>query len=145
MLPLTPALLIAGATTSQQKGADATGLRFLNHVGPRSHYDHAARCTSWPLPRVTSCDVLADFAQVNGVLVHEPMEGDIFLVYSRGERRFVSAGVIASIDFTFECLGQAVYLCTTIEGSETRGRRFSTAGGDRFVRWVDLEWRRHAA
>jgi len=145
MLPLAPTLLIAGASTCTLKGADPTGLKFLNHVGPRSHYDHAARRSSWPLPPVTSCDLLADFAQVNGVLKWEPMEGDVFLQYSRVERRFVRAGIIASIDITFECLGHAVFLCTTIEGGITRGRRFSTAGGDQFVRWVDLEWRRHAA
>jgi hypothetical protein len=145
MLLLTPALLIAGASTCHRKRVDPTGLKFLNHVGPRSHYDHAARRSSWPLPKVRDCDVLAEFAEINRVLKEEPMEGDVFLQYSPADRRFVRAGIIASIDFTFECLGQAAYLCTTIEAGETRGRRFTSVGADRFIRWVELEWRRHAA
>jgi hypothetical protein len=145
MHPLSPVLLIAAASASAGVSSDASGIRFINHCGFRSHFDHASKKSSWPLPQVANCDALAAYAYENNILMDEPLEGDVFLSYSRIRRQFVRAGVVASIDCEFTWRGRSIYLCTTVEDGVSRGRTLSPGTGDRFVRWVEMEWRRHAA
>jgi hypothetical protein len=145
MHPLSPVLLIAGASASRGLRFDRSGIRFVNNAGYRSHYDHRSRKSSWPLPRARTCDVLAGFAEDKGALVKEASEGDVFLCYCRFARRFVRAGIIVSVDLEYIWQGESVYCCTTVEGGESRSRTLTPGTGDRFIHWVDLEWRRHAA
>jgi hypothetical protein len=143
--PLSPALLIAAASASAGFPDDATGMRFVNHCGHHAHLTLATGKSSWPLPKVASCDALAAYAWAKGILEEDPAEGDIFLKYSPFQGRFVRAGIVVSVDYEYTWDGRSVYLCTVVDAGVSRGCALSPITGDRVVRWVDMEWRRHAA
>ena len=180
MIPLTPRLLIAAATSFdglREENGNNRGLMverflagvgqaagqpwcaaFVYHVGFWSHYDHAGRRSSWPLPATASCWVLGDFANKRQVLMDEPMEGDVFLVWKPSIARFAHTGIVARVRATGKSpAGNVWFDCDTIEGNSNeegdrdanavvrRVRRFQQhlggGRGDRFVRWVDLDRR----
>jgi hypothetical protein len=143
--PLSPALLIAAASASAAVQDDPTGIQFVNHCGHRSHLTLATRRSSWPLPLLPTCDALAMYARAVGILEDDPTEGDIYLKFNPFLRTFVRAGIIVSIDYEYTWEGRSVYLCTVVDAGVSRGCALSPITGDRVVRWVDLEWRRHAA
>ena len=145
MHPLSPALLLAAASASAAVADDPSGIQFVNHCGYRSHLTLAAGRSSWPLPKLASCDALAAYAKAEGILEEDPVEGDVFLKYSPFHRKFVRAGIIVSVDFEYTWDGRSVHLCTVVDAGFSRGCALSPITGDRVVRWVDLEWRRHAA
>jgi hypothetical protein len=131
---------------------------FVHHVGYWSHFDSAAGKSSWPLPAPGDCDQLADFARARGILMQQPQLGDVFLLHSKCIGGFAHAGVIVDVrDVSCTARGDRLYLCTTVEASPSdgasagivsavrRSRRFSTADGDRFIRWPELDWRQQAA
>lgn len=170
MIPLTPALLVAAANAFVglgEEGGDNRGqmvelfLRevkqpagqpwcaaFVYHVGYWSHFDHKSKHSSWPLPATASCWELGDFARRREILETRPVEGDVFLSYSRRLKRFFHTGVVISVD---ACSVDGASTCTTVEGNTNadgsengyttlrRVRQFKA--GDGFVRWVKLDGR----
>ncbi|HEX7939814.1 MAG TPA: hypothetical protein VF483_12580 [Gemmatimonadaceae bacterium] len=145
MQPLTPVRLLAAASSTPAQPDDPTGLKFLNRCGHNSHFDYNIGRSIWPLPRLSSCNALARFAEEVGVLADDPIEGDVFIKYSGFHHRFVRTGIVAAIDYEYSWEGRSVYLCTVIEAGVSRGMALSPITGDRFVRWADLEERRRAA
>ena len=145
MLPLTPVRLLAAASSTSPQADDPSGLKFINRCGPSSHLNYASGRSSWPLPRLSSCNALAAWAESIGILEEDPIEGDIFLKYCGFHRRFVRAGIVASIDYEYNWEGRSVYLCTIVAAGVSRGCALSPVPGDRFVRWTELEGRRYAA
>jgi hypothetical protein len=176
MIVLTPSLLVAAATSFVgigEEGGDNRGqvvelfLRqvrqpagqpwcaaFVHHVGFWSHWDHAVKKSSWPLPPTASCWELGEFARVRAVLRQEPQVGDVFLTFNKQFQRFAHTGVVARVDRAFASpAGDVQFACTTIEGNTNddgsregrttlaRQRRFSIRAGDRFIRWLDLDQR----
>lgn len=131
---------------------------FVHHVGFWSHYDHRIARSTWPLPATASCLELGEFARVRGALKREPSVGDVFLEYTPALKRFIHAGIIVSLDGARATPhGDTRFVCTTVEGRANavnpresrialvRARHFSSIGGDRFIRWADLELRAAAA
>ena len=145
MPPLTPIRLLAAASCTPAQDADPAGLKFLNLCGVRSHLDFNCGRSSWPLPRLSTCNALATYAEAIGILQEDPIEGDVFLKYSGFHSRFIRAGIVATIDYEYNWDGRCVYLCTVVEAGVSHGLALSPLTGDRFVRWVDLEGRRNAA
>ena len=168
MIPLTPSNLVAAATAFIGLGEEGDNrgqmvelfLRevrqppgqpwcaaFVHHVGYWSHYDHAARQSSWPLPPTASCWQLGDFARQENLIDTEPVPGDVFLLYFPTLQRFAHTGVVVSLDRTMQRTNDRIYICTTIEGNTNedgaregrmtlqKTRRFSVRNGDRFIRW----------
>jgi len=134
------------------------GAAFVRHVGYWSHFDNETGHSSWPfLPATSDIRALADSARRLGLLWDPPEIGDVFLIHSHMESRFVHAGVIASVDAEMPIgRGEMLYTCTTVEAGTGQGpnpygrvlrreRRLCTATGGRFIRWVDLDGRRMAA
>ena len=172
MKPLTPEMVIAVASAFvglREQGGNNRGLliemflggvkqlpgkpwcaAFVHHVGYWSHFDHAAGRSSWPLPPTASCYVLGEFALRRGVLLKEPMPGDVFLQYNSILRRFAHTGIVARVVAERLTAGEKWYECQTIEGNTNgdgardgdgvfcKPRRLYPALGDRFVRWVEL-------
>ncbi len=169
MPPLSPALVIAAATSFVGLGEEGDNrgqmvelfLRevgqpagqpwcaaFVYHVGYWAHYDHAAARSSWPLPATASCWVLADFARRHKLLASEPQVGDVFLLYFPTLKRYAHTGIVVGVDQAIGSGGDAVYVCTTVEGNTNyegardgrltlqKTRRFSVKNGDRFIRWT---------
>jgi len=145
MHPLSPALLIAAASASPPIQSDPSGLQFVHHCGYRSHLSFPSSRSSWPLEQFDSCDALAAHARKAGLLEEDPIEGDIFLKFSPFHRTFVRAGIVVCVEFEYTWDGRSVYLCTVIDNGVSRGLALSPLTGDCFVRWVDSQWRRHAA
>jgi hypothetical protein len=172
MIPLTPAFLIAAATSFvglREEGSDNRGLMidlflkgvgqpvgqpwcaaFVHHVGYWSHYDFDANASSWPLPATASCYVLGDTAREKEVLRHEPMAGDVFLLWSPSLGRFAHTGVVARVRRQGTTpAGNPWSVCDTIEGNTNddggregwgvlrRVRHFDAL--DKFIRWADLD------
>lgn len=178
-VPLTPSFLVAAANAFigvDEQGGDNRGqmverfLRgvslppgqpwcaaFVHHVGYWSHYDHALKRSSWPLPATGSCETLAFAARSRGALRTEPLVGDVFLLYSRLRGRFVHTGVVVDIDDHADPLARDVHSCLTVEGNTNadgspngnailrKRRTFRTADGHRFIRWAELTRRAEAA
>ena len=177
MIPLAPALVVAAASSFigvGEQGGDNRGqmvelfLRevgqepgapwcaaFVFHVGYWALYDHRGLRSSWPLPRTASCWELGEFARRRGILGEQPMEGDVFLLYSRDHGRFAHTGFV--VDTLGGTHGRKTFECMTIEGNTNddgsnngnntliRKRPFDLERGDRFIRWVDLDRRAQAA
>lgn len=139
MIPMTPSLLIAAASSFVGLGEDGGDNRgqmvelflrevrqppgqpwcaaFVHHVGYWSHYDHRVAKSSWPLPATASCYELGEFARERGVLLEKPSAGDVFLLHSPALRRFAHTGVVVSVDQRFGSEGDARFVCTTVEGN----------------------------
>ena len=123
---------------------------FLYRVGFATHFDHARERTFWPLPPVTTAQELWAFARLRGILVEEPEQGDIFLLYSEARKMYVRAGVVLDLDGEGSWLRGGPYReCVTIEGNTNEAlgaggqilrhsRKFSAKRGDWFVRWTML-------
>ena len=130
---------------------------FVHHVGYWAHYDQRLDCSSWPLPPSFHCEALAAFAEEAGVLVEEPREGDLLLLWSPVKQTFQRTGIVVWVgEATTLPDGTPARECVTIEGDSealatgTAGqvlrylRLLSSARGDRFVRWTALDDRRVA-
>ena len=181
MLPLMPQLVVAMATglggwegprnalvvdvdreLSEGTRTEAN-LRFVDFVGFWSHFAFDAECSSWPLPETTDIEELADFAEEHRVLVPGALAGDVYLGSSPRRDRYVSAGIITSVERVIVLpSGNILYECKTVEGElyetadpvEPRSvegasaslittarltkRRLAPALGDCFIRWSDL-------
>lgn len=130
---------------------------FVYHVGYYSHYNHVSRISSWPLPATASCYDLGVFAERKGALSHEPEVGDVFLKYNKTLGRFAHTGIVVGVDEGDALEDVGVHVCTTVEGNTNvdgsrngnatlrKVRRLVEADGDRFIRWVKLDWRARAA
>jgi hypothetical protein len=133
---------------------------FVHHAGYWSHYEHQIGRSSWPLPPTNDCNDWARFAEAHGALMAaRPRAGDVFLVWSTREKRFVHAGIVAAYRNATGILpnGCTYMECETIEGNvDPAGRwyrdgihrctrRLVTERGDRIIRWSELgdhiEWR----
>ena len=130
---------------------------FVYYVGYHSHYDHVSRLSSWPLPATASCYELGRFAERSGALREAPQVGDVFLKYNRKLGRFAHTGIVVGVSEGDPQEDVGVHVCTTVEGNTNddgssnghatlrRVRRFVEADGDRFIRWIQLDWRARAA
>jgi len=168
---LQPQLLIAAASAfavlgdhvnsfviemlRRQAGASGQGpwdVAVLHHWGYWSHFDDRSGRSAWPLPPAVDADDLAAFGATRAALREEAVPGDIFLLYSAYERRFVRAGVVAVIEDRrrFE-RGSWFYDVLAIEGNTNAlgdlggpkalrvKRRLSACNGDRFLHWAALD------
>jgi hypothetical protein len=91
----------------------------------------------WPLPKTGSCDVLGEYARQQGMLVTQPSEGDVFLLW-RPSAAFYHTGFVTKV------LVGDVY--TTVEGNTSDDgsangwgvlqRQRRRHDGDRFIRWA---------
>ena len=179
MITYTPRLLIAAANAHvgmSERSARAVGrvvarrlgteashnvptldVALLLHWGHCSHYDIRAGRSSFPVLDTTTPDELAAFGARKCLLRLEPLDGDIFLLFSPKVCTFVRAGLVVQVRGRGVFAPDAdFYDVTTIEGdSNERGelgggrvlrveRRLSPAAGDRFLRWADLDPRSEA-
>jgi hypothetical protein len=173
MIPLTPRCLIAAAEAfvGLREEGDNRGLMidlflkgvnqppgqpwcaaFVHHVGQRSHFDPIANKSSWPLPNTASCYMLGVYAAQQRILVDEPLDGDVFLLWSPMYTRFAHTGIVSRVVERGKTpAGSPWFDCHTIEGNTNddggrdgwgvlrRIRRFYPRVGDRFVRWAELD------
>jgi hypothetical protein len=127
---------------------------FVHYAGYWSHYEPRAKRSSWPLPATGSVEELAQFAGVSGAFREAPLAGDVFLLWSPAERRFVRTGIVTHVEHAAQfSRGEKYYLCVTIEGDSDasadgpgtrtlrRARRFAPQMGDRFIRWTAFDGR----
>jgi hypothetical protein len=127
---------------------------FVHYAGYWSHYDPRGRMSSWPLPATGSVEELAQFAGISGAFRESPLGGDLFLLWSPAERRFVRTGIITHVERAAKfSQGEQFYECVTIEGDSDadssgsatrtlrRVRNFAPEMGDRFIRWTSLDGR----
>src|SRR5689334_18705165 len=98
-VPLTPSFLIAAASafvnvdlTGIVKSGARSDVAFVNHVGRWSHFGGALKRSRWPLPEVRDAEELAQWAGMHGMLTADPLEGDLFLIWSAAVGRFVRTG-----------------------------------------------------
>jgi hypothetical protein len=179
IIPLSPMLLVAAANAFVglgEEGGDNRGqmvehfLRsvslppglpwcaaFVHHVGHSAHYDHLTKQSSWPLPATGSCEALARAARANGVLRDEPHVGDIFLLYSRLQRRFIHTGIVVGVQDEERVHLRHVHSCVTVEGNTNndgsanghttlrKWRTFKEADGHKFIRWAEMQRKAVAA
>lgn len=172
LVPLTPSFLVAAANAFigvGEQGGDNRGqmverflksvslppgqpwcAAFVYHVGFWSHYDHGLRRSSWPLPATGSCEALAAAARKHGLLRSEPYVGDIFLLYSRLQRRFSHTGIVVGVQDEHRVHDRDVHTCHTIEGNTNddgsanghttlrKTRTLREADGHRFIRWAEF-------
>jgi hypothetical protein len=124
---------------------------FVHHVGYWSHFDYASETSTWPLPSTASCYMLGAYAKQRGVLLEEPADGDVFLLWNARLARFAHTGIVARVREKGETPGgDAWFDCDTVEGNTDVGgsregdgvmrrvRRFHPKVGDRFIRWAEL-------
>lgn len=130
----------------------ALDVAVIQHWGFWSQYDHSREQSLWPLASVRTAAELGALAAERGILRKEPEVGDIFLQYSPKRASFVHAGVVARVGGSGTIAVSRTYVdIHTIEGdANERGqlgggntvrlaRRLWPSGGDRFVRWVELD------
>lgn len=124
------------------------------HVGYSSHYDQRRGVSSWPIPPLATCSQLRTFARRHGVLVKDPLPGDLFLLWGPAKRTAIRTGIVVSVETRGKWMSGREYdECVVIEGctdpDRTVGggetlmhlRKFSEKRGDRFVRWTALDVR----
>ena len=128
---------------------------FVHYVGYWSHYDDRCERSAWPLPATASVEELAQFAGISGTLREGPLRGDVFLLWSPAEQRFVRTGIVIQVQLLLNPSQNRgpVYTCTTVEGNSDgctneRGtitmrtvRNLRPDRGDRFIRWSALDGR----
>ena len=127
-------------------------LKFVHRCGFASHYDQPGRASSWPIPVDLTHDELAAFGAAERITRDEPAPGDVFLTYCEADKRYIQAGVIASIQGRGRYDKRTPYfdLYTIVGDTDETGRpgrgramrlpkRLSPAKGDRFLRWADCE------
>src|SRR4051812_17068540 len=106
MVPLSPALLIANATTfiglDCKPRGDEMSATFVGHLGFWSHYDLRVGRSTWPLPRTRTVNELAAAALRADLLRESARFGDIFLLWSTVDKKFVRAGIVMSAEEHFE-------------------------------------------
>jgi hypothetical protein len=180
MTPLTPTFLIAAASSlvglSDEGGTNRGPMidlflrevnrrpgepwcaAFVHHVGYWSHFASFVKRSSWPLPSTASCHALGEYAKARGVLLEEPHDGDVFLLWHAPITQFAHAGIVERVrDRGAMAGGTEWFDCDTIEGNSDAGdsrdgdgattgvvrrvRRFYPTAGDRFIRWADLDRR----
>jgi hypothetical protein len=147
-------------STGSRRGERAGSARvpwnvaFVNHAGYWSHYEEEVERSSWPLPEAGTVGELAQYAGTTGALRESPLDGDLFLQWSRASRAFVHVGVIVRVKrFSYEPDGVRFFDCITVEAPADRTagkartrplrchRHFAPARGDRFIRWSSLDGR----
>ena len=157
MIPLSPSRVVAWGSrliaSPQGREWPTNGVEFVHFLGYHAHYDAATGRSSWPIPLRNSCAGLVRFAESRGILSAEPpAAGEIFLIWSEVEQRFMRAGFVAFVARAESWPGGArFFACHTIEayspGHSRNGgfakdrRKLSPECGDRFVRWAELEGR----
>jgi hypothetical protein len=127
---------------------------FVHHVGYWSHYENHGHYSFWPLPATASAEDLGRFAKERGVLVEDPEEGDVCLIWSPRTKGFVNAGIVIRPVAQGKLPNGREYIrCVTIQGDASRAgaprgrlvlrikRDFCPAAGDRFIRWTSLDTR----
>ena len=127
--------------------------QFIQRCGHWSHYDHRSRTSSWPIPKeLTTTPELAQFGDEHGILRDSPRPGDIFLQWGPPRKAFIHSGVVVEVLASRKFKGKpprfdlyAVEGDTDEHGMLNGGRvmpirrPLSSAMGDRFLRWTDLE------
>ena len=176
MIPLSPAMFVAAAGTwldgphATNNSAQLAGrflsavddphsarwdAAFVHHAGFWSHFDHCTGQSCWPLPATAACEELAEFAAAENVLsVEAPDPGEVFLLWSPAQKRFVHTGIVLGAERVRAPSDEPPsYECHTIEGNITSTGRvdgnrlvrvqrvLSPALGDRTIRWAEIEER----
>ena len=126
----------------------------VHHAGYWSHFDPRGRVSSWRLPPLATCCALRSAARKLGVLVDDPLPGDLFLLWGPAKHTCVRTGVVVSVEGRGRFISGREWIeCVVIEGctdpDRTLGggstlrhlRKFCVSRGDRFVRWSDLDVR----
>lgn len=115
---------------------------YVSWVGYWAFYDENTKKSAWPLPITAGCAPIGAAAKQEGVLVDTAERGDLFLVYFPKLKRFGHVGIVLgkNADGSYDCIEGNTNDGGSREGIGVfiRTRRFDTAKGDRFVRWVDL-------
>jgi len=173
VIPLSPALFVSAANALVAVSGDRVwrggGASLIHHVGYRSHFDHGAMRSSWPLPQADDCEHLARLAAARGILsTGWPRAGEIVVFWSGMERTFTRAAIIVRAESAEHCherarvMGASFVECLTIESGGSAGegtrarlglergvretvRKISCEKEHRFIRWVDLDGRARAA
>ena len=135
-----------------QSGHGAWDTALVHHLGYWSHFDHRSQHSSWPLIATASATELGAFGAERKIEREEPEPGDVFLLYAPNKRQFVRAGIIVALGGRGKFVnGNVFHEVVTIEGNTNeRGhaggdrtlamtRKLSWEGGDRFLRWTDLD------
>lgn len=176
MIPATPSLLVAGASVCVGLGGGATGrspfeerlltevhgvynteahhrwdAAFVHHVGYWSHFDPRDERSGWTVPFECDLNAIGHWGLKHGLLRESASPGDLFLLRSRTEERFVRVGVLAFVERCVEVRDDFwEYECVTIEGDSgvdlalgggtvmRHKRRLSAAHGDAFLDWAAL-------
>lgn len=122
---------------------------FVHFVGYWSQYDPERQRSAWPLPPARTAAALAAYAAERDALIEDaPARGDIYVLWSPAEERFVRTGIVCGEGrLAFLRTGAPYFDCLTIDADTTREgalhgpntvlmrRRLSPAAGDRLVRW----------
>jgi hypothetical protein len=178
-IPLSPTLLIGAANAFVSMGENRRGpareglVSFLleqvgvkrdrhskprwdaalvYHAGYSSHYDQRSGVSSWPIPPFATCAQISTFAKRHGVLVKDPVPGDLFLLWGPAKHTCIRTGIVVNVETRGQWMNGREYdECVVIEGctdeERTVGggktlrhlRKFSEKRGDRFVRWTALD------
>jgi hypothetical protein len=128
------------------KGANPWCACAVYYAGFHGLLDPIAGASAWPLPKTASCALLGQFARAKGVLVAEPAEGDVFLLFYPKLKRFAHTGFVIgrNADGSWRTLeGNTSKPGDTNPATQREGwgwfersRRFGVE--DRFIRWLPL-------
>lgn len=101
---------------------------FVHHVGYWSQFRQRDERSAWPLPYHADLDAMATWARAHALVRHAASVGDVFLLYSSAEKRYVRMGIVAEVVQATEFEhGMWQYDCVTIEGDS--GVNLELGGG----------------
>jgi hypothetical protein len=101
---------------------------FVHHVGYWSQFRQRDERSAWPLPYHADLGDAARWARAHALARHAASPGDVFLLWSAAENRYVRIGIIAEVAEAVEFEhGMWQYDCITIEGDS--GRNLELGGG----------------
>jgi hypothetical protein len=105
---------------------------FVHHVGYWSQFRQRDERTAWPLPYHADLDATAKWARAHALVRHAASAGDVFLLWSAAEERYVRIGIVAEVTEATEIEhGLWQYDCITIEGDSSYNLEL---GGGRVTR-----------
>jgi len=131
--------------------------RLMHWCDRDPEYDYS----SWPFALDVTCEELVALAHAGGAIVDEPGYMDLFVSWSREERRFTAAGLVADGgSFDLQRLPTRpgtpqrcrTYEAEPVPATECHGlvtewrivgreRTLNTGTGDRIIRWMRLDQR----
>lgn len=101
---------------------------FVHHVGYWSQFRQRDERTAWPLPYHADLGATAAWARAHALVRHAASAGDVFMLWSAAEERYVRIGIIAEVGEANEFEHDMwQYDCITIEGDS--GFNLELGGG----------------